>query len=211
MNTNNLGILLACEYHGVDPEELTKTASTRVDTLLDSPAYRAELVHSMETLYDLAGKSGHIDRHFLGVLNKQASLGAECAQDLQRAACEVLFEVLGDSEDFTKEAGVAAGLAAKLSRLGLSVTPALLKTMIYTGTAAGLGGGALAWGLNRHAKQDDADLEAMQARIDAYNRITHEISGKLRDRGVVPGEDFDPEDVRDLAGAQQVSVQGYNR
>lgn len=211
MKTNNLGILLACEYHGVDAEELTKTAATRLSTLLDSPAYRAELVHSMETLYDLAGKAGHIDRHFLGVLNKQASLGAKCAEYLQRGACEVLFDVLGESDALTKEAGIAASLAAKLSRLGLSVTPGLLKALTYTGTAAGLGVGALAWGLNRHSKQDDADIEAMQARIDAYNRITNEISGKLRERGVIPGEDYDPESVRDISGADQVSIQGYDR
>ena len=208
---NTLGILLACEYYGVDPEELTKTASARLDTLLDSPAYRAELVHSMETLYDMAGKQGHLDRHFLRVLNKQASLGASCAQDLQKKACEVLFEVLGESPDMTKEAGVVAGLAAKLSRLGISVTPALLKTLMYTGTATGIGAGALTWGLNRHSKQDNADLESMQSQIDAYNRITDEISGKLRDKGVVPGEDYDPEDVRQLAGAKHISVQGYGR
>lgn len=207
----NIGILLACEHHGVDPEELTKTASTQLDTLLDSPAYRAELVHSMETMYDLAGKQGHLDRHFLGVLNKQASLGANCAQGLQRSACEVLFEVLGDNPDMAKTAGIGAGIAAKLSRMGLSITPGILKGLMYTGAAAGLGGGALAWGLNRHSKQDEADLEAMQAQIDAYQRITGEISGKLRDRGVIPDEDYDPEAIRQLAGAKSISVQGYDR
>lgn len=202
----NLGIQLAAAIKGV-PASSVEAFSAFNKAAGESPEFTAEVAHSLGVMYELAGKENSLERHLLHVCQKQAAAGNPAAEAILEEFADALYDTLGSNEELSKAAAVAGGgaVAKLLTSLGLS-TPGAIKTLLLGSAALGTGAGALHWKMNRDSVQDQADIEAMQAKIDTYNRITDEISERMRDKGIVPGAE---EDLEELSGAQRVDVNAY--
>jgi hypothetical protein len=198
---------LSLFIQGVEPGDfLAKEAM--LQELLTSPTFNAEMCHALGAMYELAGKSASFESRLIETVTKHAAAGDWTAQAMQADIVETLYEVLGDDPEGTKEAAIAGGgaLGQAAARLGLATAPGALKTLLATGVGLGTAGGALHWAMNRDAKTDDADIEAMKAQIAEYDRITEEISEKLRRKGLNPNDPAVQEKIKRLSGAQEVGV-----
>jgi hypothetical protein len=200
-----LGMALAAVAHGTSLSDFVSSEAFNKEAGA-SPTFNAEVAHTIGTMYELAGKENSLERHLLHVCQKQAALGNDVAEAILEEFSEALYDTLGSDEDLSKEAAVAGtgAVASLLAKLGLS-TPGAIKTLLLGSAALGTGAGALHWKMNRDSVQDEADIEAMQAKVDTYNRITNEISSRMKEKGIVPGQE---EDLEELSGAQRVDFSG---
>lgn len=196
MHTNILGQALASQM-GVPH---LQTEQQFQHTLLDSPSYRSELCKLAMDLYDQADKTHSFERNLIQLTTKRAAAGDPQAQDVQTQICESLLESLGQ----TKQAG-AKKIVARIAGGAASLSPGLLKALLAGSAATGAGLGAVGWALNRDTHTDEQEIEQMQAQIDAYDRITNEISNRLQERGLTP--DFE-QDVQGIAQADRVVSRG---
>jgi len=65
---------------------------------------------------------------------------------------------------------------------GVSLSPEMLKALLGVSALTGGAIGGTAWKLNRDTVEDEADLEAMSAKIDAYDRISNDMEESLKAR-----------------------------
>jgi hypothetical protein len=75
--------------------------------------------------------------------------------------------------------------AAKISVPGLVAmagesVPEVVKNLAAVGTIGGGVAGGLYWMMNRHSNEDEADSEAIKAKIDYYNNLSNEIKRQLQ-------------------------------
>lgn len=75
--------------------------------------------------------------------------------------------------------------AAKISVPGLvsmagESVPEVVKNLAAVGTIGGGVAGGLYWMMNRHSNEDEADSEAIKAKIDYYNNLSNEIKRQLQ-------------------------------
>lgn len=95
-----------------------------------------------------------------------------------------------------KSALVKAASAALLPSVmgGMArLTPDVLKLLLTGGAVAGITGGSLAWMGNRGVREDDAELEAMKARIGYYDKVRREIEEEMQSQSI-PST---PEEIED--------------
>lgn len=166
-------------------------------TLMDSPTYRSELCKVAMDLYDQADKTHSFERNLIQLTTKRAAAGDQVAAGVQVQICESLLESLGQ----VKQAGAVKQLVSRVAGGAATLSPGILKALLAGSAATGAGLGAVGWALNRDTKTDEQEIEQMQAQIDAYDRITNEISNHLQERGLTP--EFE-QDVRDISEADRV-------
>jgi hypothetical protein len=65
---------------------------------------------------------------------------------------------------------------------GALMTPEILKGLLGVSALTGGAAGGLAWKLNRDTAEDEAELEGMKAKINAYDRISNDVEQTLKDR-----------------------------
>lgn len=146
--------------------------------------FERQVARLAAALYAETGQAGSIEFH----LYDQLAKSAKWQQHYQSLIDPVLLALGSDwhravrteaiNDDWRKRAA-AAEVVPSLLEHGIAWAPEMLKTLMLAGAAAGGGAGALYWGMNRDANEDDAKAEATQAKIDHYKRITHEISSRL--------------------------------
>lgn len=98
-------------------------------------------------------------------------------------------------------AGILSGLGSLVAKGG----PAAVKTLLTLGAATGAGAGALYWGLNRHATEDEDNIEAMKERLHHYNQITRELTQDLQ-RNSVSTPQAAKKTVQDDSGTPYVTT-----
>lgn len=76
--------------------------------------------------------------------------------------------------------GVSAG-----AHLGLAATPAAVTLGLAGAGLGGAGLGSLYWLANRHATEDNNDVEAMKNKLRYYRTLTGDISNSLKARGIM--------------------------
>lgn len=204
----NAGAQLALFMRGESSASLVEKEAT-LEELRGSVPYNTVLCNAMSGLYAAVGKSASFERCLLELVTKRAAVGDLAAQEMQAELADIFHDVIGSVEALDKEAVTASGgrLAAQTAgRLGLAGAPGALKTLMAAGVGVGTLGGALHWAANRDATSDEADLEAMKARIEEYDRITREITEKMERKGLKPEDPNQQEKIKKLTGAEQVSV-----
>lgn len=79
---------------------------------------------------------------------------------------------LSEADNIEKSATVINSLIPGAASRAVNTAPTLLKGLMAAGIGTGVAGGGLYWALQRSATEDsDKKLEAMQAKIDEYNKL----------------------------------------
>lgn len=191
-----LGETIGCWLAGVPAAAATrrKQAAQELDARKNPEArvFEHAVIKLAADLMAEAGRMRYLAWHVADSISKSATqtwppefsefsdmvlgaIGREVIREKRAAAADT------DLDDGSMKVAAAKWLLSLVGR-GASLTPDMMKALL--GVSA-LGGGALggvAWKLNRDTTQDEADLEAMRAKIDAYDRIAGDIEGQLKER-----------------------------
>jgi hypothetical protein len=180
----DIGCLLMADANGEDIRS-TDVKQAAAEYRHRDDAWSTAMCGLARDIFDLTEGEGSRQSHFVRGVVKQAALGNTDAVGLRGILADATESALGLELGMEKVAlKGAGGTIFSGIRAGTAVSPALLKALLFSAAATGAGAGTVAWGLNRDAKEDDEELERMQAQIDTYNRISKEIGSKLRERGV---------------------------
>ena len=173
-----IGGTLAALRMGVSPRALPflKAAS---ETLSDpnTPGYgklQSLVCALVAGIYKEAGQMDAPEYHIYDTLSKSAWVPA-----LDRYY-DVAVSALGAAGILEKAASSIPGLLAEGVGKGVALTPELIKTMIGAGIGTGAAAGSLYWMANRDTDEDNANVEALRAKIRHYRQITKNISSDLR-------------------------------
>ena len=173
--------------YGVSPGEFAeKQAFSRA--IESSPDMSRLICKLAASMYEAAGKTEQFQYHFYDQLSKTANWDP-AFDEFVEPVVTALDSVVGQmqTEETEKRASwIAPAATMELVGQGAAMSPAMLKWLAAAGIGTGAAVGSLGWFANRDVNEDDADLEAMQARTKNYNRITKEISDALRAQGRLP-------------------------
>lgn len=94
------------------------------------------------------------------------------------------FSVKTPVERAVKIGAALRNLAGTVARAGVTMTPAAMRTLMAVTAAGGAGTGALWWMANRHASEDDNELEQQRQKLDYYRQLTKDVTDELNVRGI---------------------------
>lgn len=192
-----IGVAMAAQDRGIDPEGLTSTLS-KVDALINEPSYRHNLFKVASVILEASDMETGAAYRFI---EKASQANVACPEEYEsmlKGAATFILQSLARLEDLEKSA--ANPVPALAVRLG-AMTPSVVSTLAALSAAAGAGAGSVAWALNRHSRQDALDVEQMKAQIAKYNQVSQEIEERLRRKGYTT-----PEELEDISGAEDIDV-----
>lgn len=165
------------------PSEAVDTLFYKSAALRQSDAYKHAACEAVKNIYQMDQATDQFGYHYTDTIMRRGLAGDQFAKQAQEKVVDILTEVAADHpEEMEKYAkGAGAGLLASLSG---ALVPAATKGLLFAGGAAGAGLGSLHWYLNRHSREDEAEVEQMKAKVEAYQRVSDEIEQKLRDAGI---------------------------
>lgn len=194
-----LGASIASEHMGLTPGDVIESSSF-FETLYKSASFRDQVDLAVQGIYVILGKGGSLERYAVKAAFDLEREGNQEAKEICDEIMDCFMEIGFSTQGKSASAGALAGILAKL---GLTTGRGALSGLVYGAGLAGAGLGTIGWALNRDVNQDRADNEALQAQIDAYNRMTNEIRRKLKDRGIEVDEQ-DERDIKAITGAERV-------
>lgn len=199
-NFFNLGVKLASVSLGRKPEDLVAVSALveTVDNVKESNyGYLQKFI--CKAAADCFAEIGRMDELEYHIYEKLASTPNWFPElDAFSDAAFVAFgKIALEHENAVKEAtadgvvknsNVLLGSVSKLLGGVAKATPEVIATMAGAGAIGGSALGGLYWLLNRHGLEDEADAEAMKAKIDYYNKVTNEIKSQLGNKKLPPAE-----------------------
>ena len=99
-------------------------------------------------------------------------------------------------DNLIKQGAGWLSLPAAIGRGGLNVAPAALGALMSAGLLGGAGIGGLTWYLNKDTKEDNAEIEAMKAQVEMYNKLADRIKTRMgvdAEGDIVPNGQIDEE------------------
>ena len=116
---------------------------------------------------------------------------------------DVVIEILGEENilksdrdhkhscEFVKMNSWAPSLFAPLITTTASAAPGLAEAALSTAAIAGGGLGALAWLVNRNAREDSTDVEILRQKLEHYKSLAKDVKIRIKARNLDPESTLD--------------------
>ena len=175
---------------------MAKIAAEHLDARVNPEAryFEFNVIKIAAEIMKEAGKMGSMAYHLADAMTKRATV--HWSEEFSEFA-EICANAIGAEVIRHKLASDASGESsltmpetkAAMSKVilglvgeGAAMSPEAVKALLGLSIGAGATVGGIGWKLNRDTQQGDADLEAMQAKTDAYDRISNDIQNDVNSR-----------------------------
>ena len=182
-----LGEAIACVHLGIKPETyvIQKAAGKALDSVFPSSLDRMVVEFAKAAFYEGEGKVA-AEFHLYDALSKEANWAPEL-----KIFVDPIYTAINTvcKESFDEEMSKAAMGGFMVDPVHLiggaaDMAPGMLKLLYGTAILGGGLAGGGAWLANRHASQDEEDIEHMKAKKKLYTNMTSQIRNELARKGV---------------------------
>ncbi len=170
-----------------DVQRAFKSAAARRDTsAAHFGKWQTMICKLAAAAYREAGRMERLEFHVFNTLAKSAEWNPRHNGYVDAATAALAKNAhVPESTDLYVKTGAALGnLAGAVGRLGITASPALLRSLLAASAVGGGAAGSLYWLANRHSREDSNDLEGMKQKLDYYNGLTGDITDELHSRGL---------------------------